>query len=151
MSHATLAPPAGLTTADLVARVDGILVEKPMGFPEAFLAAALIRILGAWVHPCNLGAVAAPAAMMRLAAGLVRLPGLSPSNTRDEIERKRRDYFNQGTQRVWLVDPRSRTAEVFTAATVSTLLHEPDTLDGGAVLPGFTLPVRDLFAELDPH
>jgi Uma2 family endonuclease len=76
---------------------------------------------------------------------------LSLSNTADEIERKRGEYFTGGTQLVWIIDPRARTVEVFTAPTVSTLLHEADTLDGGAVLPGFTLPLRDLFAELDPH
>jgi Uma2 family endonuclease len=76
---------------------------------------------------------------------------LSPSNTADEIQRKRGEYFNRGTQLVWIIDPRARTAEVFTAPAASTLLHEADTLDGGVVLPGFTLPLRDLFAELDPH
>jgi Uma2 family endonuclease len=76
---------------------------------------------------------------------------LSLSNTRDEIERKRREYFSRGTQLVWVIDPRARTAEVFTSPTVSTVLQETGTLDGGAVLPGFTLPLRELFAELDPH
>jgi Uma2 family endonuclease len=162
--------------------VDGILVEKPMGYPEGFLAAALIGFLWAWVRPRNLGAVGAPDSMMRLAPGLVRLPDvsfmrwdrfpnrqvqvsvpipdlvpdlaveiLSPSNTADEIQRKRAEYFRRGTQLVWIIDPRARTVEVFTAPTVSTLLHEADTLDGGTVLPGFTLPLHDLFAELDPH
>jgi hypothetical protein len=30
-----------------------------------------------------------------------------------------------------------------------TVLTEADTLDGGSLLPGFTLPLRDLFGELD--
>jgi hypothetical protein len=40
---------------------------------------------------------------------------------------------------------------VFTSADDSVTLHEPDTLDGAAVLPGFTLALRELFAELDRH
>jgi hypothetical protein len=40
---------------------------------------------------------------------------------------------------------------VFTAADDSVTLHEHDTLDGGKVLPGFTLSLRQLFAELDRH
>jgi Uma2 family endonuclease len=52
---------------------------------------------------------------------------------------------------VWIVDPRARTVEVFTSPTASTLLHETDTLTGDPVLSGFTLALRELFAELDPH
>ena len=38
-----------------------------------------------------------------------------------------------------------------TAPDKFVTLTEADTLDGGAVLPGFALPLRDLFAELDEH
>jgi pantothenate kinase type III len=31
-------------------------------------------------------------------------------------------------------------------ATTEDILSESDTLDGGEVLPGFTLPVKELFA-----
>jgi Uma2 family endonuclease len=169
-------------TGRLYELVDGILVEKPMGYPEGFLAATLIGFLWTWVRPRNLGAVGAPDSMMRLAPRLVRLPDvsfvrwdrfpnrqvqveepipdlvpdlaveiLSLNNTANEIDRKRGEYFRRGTELVWIIDPRARTIEVFTAPTVSNLLQETDTLDGGTVLPGFTLPLHDLFAELDPH
>jgi Uma2 family endonuclease len=162
--------------------INGILVEKPMGLPESFLAMVLGGLLGNWVSAHNLGAVLGPDAMMRLAPRLVRLPDvsfarwdrfpnrqvqvnvpipdlvpdlaveiLSVSNTADEIERKRQEYFGHGTQVVWVIDPRARTVEVFTAPAVSTLLQETGTLTGNPVLPGFTLPLRELFAELDPH
>jgi hypothetical protein len=39
--------------------------------------------------------------------------------------------------------------EVFTAPNQSTVLHEAQTLEGGMVLPGFILPLQELFAELD--
>jgi Uma2 family endonuclease len=50
---------------------------------------------------------------------------------------------------VWLVDPRQRTVAVFTSQEQSQVLGETETLDGDPVLPGFTLPLRQLFAELD--
>jgi Uma2 family endonuclease len=49
----------------------------------------------------------------------------------------------------WQVDPHTRTVEVFTAPDQSTVLHEAQILDGGMVLPGFTLPLQELFSELD--
>lgn len=74
---------------------------------------------------------------------------LSDSNTAKEMEMKRQDYFRAGTILVWEVDPDERTIEVFTTADESTTLGEDGTLDGGDVLPGFTLPLRELFAKLD--
>jgi len=65
------------------------------------------------------------------------------------MARKRQDYFAAGVYLVWQVDPRTRTIEVFTAPDQSTVLHEAQALDGGTVLPGFTLPLQALFAELD--
>jgi Uma2 family endonuclease len=166
-------------TGRLCELVDGVLVEKGMGFRESMLAGALIEALRAFVRPRNLGLLTGEAGMMRLASGLVRMPDvafvswgrlpdrrvprepipelapdlavevLSESNTPGEMARKRQEYFAAGVQLVWLVDPEARTVEVFTAPEQSTLLHEEETLEGGAVLPGFALPLRELFAELD--
>jgi hypothetical protein len=73
---------------------------------------------------------------------------LSPSNTEAEMARKRQEYFAAGVRLVWMVDPDARTVTVYTAPDQSTVLGEVDTLSGDPVLPGFTLPLRDLFAEL---
>lgn len=169
-------------TKRLFELVDGILVEKAMGAAESFLAVALARLLGNWVAPLNLGAILGPDGMLRLQAGLVRIPDisfipwerfpgrridldtpilglfphlavevLSVSNTASEMAIKRDEYFTAGTRLVWQVDPRARTVEVFTTPTASTLLQQTDTLTGDPVLPGFTLALSQLFAELDPH
>ena len=61
------------------------------------------------------------------------------------------EYFSAGVRRVWLVDPGTRTVTVFAAPGDSVRLQEHDTLDGGPVLPGFTLALRELFAELSRH
>ena len=159
--------------------VDGVLVEKGMGFRESFLGGVLFTILWGFVKLRNLGLVTGADGTMRLVAGLVRIPNvafiswarlpgqrlptepipdlapdlavevLSKSNTAGEMARKRREYFAAGVRLVWFVDPEARTVEVYTALEQSILLREEDTLDGGAVLPGFVLSLRELFAELD--
>jgi hypothetical protein len=43
------------------------------------------------------------------------------------------------------IDADTRTADVFTAPDVSTTVPAVGTLDGGAVLPGFTLSLQRLF------
>jgi Uma2 family endonuclease len=183
-------PPLGTATeADVIAvreregliceLVDGVLVEKPMGYSESVMACALIEILRRFVRPRNQGLVSGPDGTMRLFPGLVRIPDvafaswdripggqmpkvpipdlapdlavevLSESNTEQEMARKRREYFAAGVRLVWMIDPRSRTATVFTGPEQSSVLDESQTLDGGEVLPGFLLPLRELFAELD--
>jgi Uma2 family endonuclease len=166
-------------TGRLCELVDGVLVEKGMGFRESLLACVLITLLSNFVRPRNLGLVTGESGMMRLAAGLVRIPdvafiswerlpdrrvpsepipGLAPdiaievlsqSNTRREMARKRQEYFAAGVRLVWQVDPVTRTVEVYTTPEQYTLLHETDALEGGAALPGFVLALREVFAELD--
>ena len=164
------------TTCELV---DGLLVEKGMGYNESDLALVLATYLRAFVIPRNLGLLTGEAGMMRLLPGLVRMPDvafaswdrmpgrrrptgavagfapdlavevLSPSNTPAEMARKRREYFAAGVRLVWEVDPRSRTVTVYDAPERPMVLDSTQALDGGDVLPGFALPLADLFGELD--
>lgn len=64
------------------------------------------------------------------------------------MARKRAEYFAAGVRLVWEIDPRART---YTAADQFTDLTAADTLGGGSALPGFAVPLVDLFAELDRH
>lgn len=74
---------------------------------------------------------------------------LSPSNTQAEMRQKMTEYFESGTRLVWLVDPPSRTIAVYEGAVEPMrTLAESDTLDGGIVLPGFTLDIAELSAQL---
>jgi Uma2 family endonuclease len=158
--------------------VDGVLVEKTVGIRESCLAALLIRLLGTFVEAQDRGIVTAPDGMLRLAPGLVRIPDvafiswarlpareypddrlpdlvpdlavevLSESNTKAEMQRKLKDYFLAGVELVWYVDPDERAVHVYTAPDQSTRLGEGETLDGDPVLPGFAVPVRQLFARV---
>jgi Uma2 family endonuclease len=159
--------------------VDGVLVEKVMGLRESLLAVALAGFLREFAMPRNLGLVSGADGMMRLFPGLVRIPDvafaswqrvpggrvpsepvpglvpdlavevLSAGNTEEEMTRKRTEYFGAGVRLVWLVDPENRTVTVYTGPDQAVVLDESATLDGGEVLPGFNLRLRDLFAELD--
>jgi Uma2 family endonuclease len=75
---------------------------------------------------------------------------LSEGNTREEMERKLKEYFLSEVQLVWYIDPRTRTVRVYTSPDDVTELGAADTLDGGDVLPGFSVPVAQLFEQLAP-
>lgn len=74
---------------------------------------------------------------------------LSESNTAGEMRRKRAEYLVAGVRLVWEIDPRDRTCVVYAPNQLPVSLTAADTLDGGDVLPGFALPLSELFAELD--
>lgn len=74
---------------------------------------------------------------------------LSESNTPEEIERKLGEYFLAGTRLAWVVDPARRIAVVYVSAdNPLATLTDKQSLDGGDVLPGFALPLSELFARL---
>jgi Uma2 family endonuclease len=75
---------------------------------------------------------------------------LSEGNTREEMQRKLKEYFLSEVQLVWYIDPRTRSVRVYTSPDEVTELGEKDTLDGGDVLPGFSVPVAQLFDQLTP-
>jgi Uma2 family endonuclease len=74
---------------------------------------------------------------------------LSAGNTPQEMQRKLREYFLAGVRLVWMIDPAKRQAKVYTTPDApDATLDESQTLDGGDVLPGFLLPLAELFARL---
>lgn len=74
---------------------------------------------------------------------------LSPSNTAKEINEKVNFYFAAGSRAVWVVNPKRRTAALYTSPSEVRTLKEQDTLDGGDVLPGFELQLSELFAAVE--
>ncbi|AMV28611.1 hypothetical protein VT84_29675 [Gemmata sp. SH-PL17] len=161
--------------------VDETLVEKPMGVREPLLAIYLGELIGPLVRRQNLGILTGADGTYELLSGLVRLPDLafvswdrlpgrrlpdepvpnvvpdlavevlSASNTLGEMARKRGEYFKAGVRLVWEIDPRARTVRIYSSEIAFTDLTGTDTLDGGTVLPGFTQPLAQFFAELDRH
>ena len=70
---------------------------------------------------------------------------VSPYDRASEVQDKIKDYLVAGVRLVWLVDPKSRTVTVYHSLDNVHILLEEDTLDGGAVVPGFLLPLSRLF------
>jgi Uma2 family endonuclease len=160
--------------------IDGVLVEKVMGYLESALTCHLICLLGTFLDEHDLGTLAGADGTLRLMPGLVRIPDisfvswnrlpgrvlpsepipdlipdlaievLSQSNTKGEMQRKLKDYFLTGVQLVWFVDPDTRTIQVYTAPDQRVTLAEGEILDGGDVLPGLSFPVSKVFAKMPP-
>jgi Uma2 family endonuclease len=159
--------------------VDGTFVEKTMGYDGSELTVALIAYLAPFIKKHRLGVIAGADGPIRLRSGLVRLPDvsfiprdrlsggkrprgpvpnlapdlavevLSKGNTKREMARKLREYFDAGTRQVWLVDPRKKTVRVHSNVRDSMFLQHGDVLDGCDILPGFSLRLRDLFDSVE--
>jgi len=157
--------------------VDGVLVEKAMGTKEALLAGIILHWMWNFLDKEPLGKAFGADGAMRLMPGLVRIPDvsfvsderlhgkalrrgriaglvpdlavevLSESNTKGEMRRKLRDYFISGVRLVWFVDPKTETAEVYTAPDQKKRVGKRGVLDGEDILPGFTLSLPELFAK----
>lgn len=69
---------------------------------------------------------------------------VSEGNTAPNLHSKVLELQAAGTPLIWLIYPETRTVVVQTGNTAHTLTAE-DVLDGGDVLPGFSLPIRQLF------
>lgn len=73
----------------------------------------------------------------------------SPDNTLAELSVKAAEYLEAGARLVWIVDPPTRQVQVLRPGQPLAVLAQDEALDGGDVLPGFSLPISRLFAELD--
>lgn len=73
----------------------------------------------------------------------------SPNDNDVELREKAEYYLQNGTRLVWLICPENRIVEVCTASSEEPgaiyIKVETVELDGGEVLPGFTLPVTEIF------
>jgi Uma2 family endonuclease len=156
--------------------VEGTLVEKFGSFLGGVTVAALCGFIGKWLDDTGTGAAFTGNVAYRLRPGLIRSPSLSyipwerfpngeltdeevspvvptlvsevpnETNTPEEVARKVADYFAAGCKLAWVIDPRARTAKAHTSAKKFKEIDESGTPDGGKVLPGFKLPLAQLFA-----
>ena len=185
-----LHPPPGMATEQdvlaleermhvLCELIDGILVEKSMGWYESTIAQILGGMLQMYLQQHKVGLGLGADAAIKLPDEQVRMPDLcfvsrervararpergtvpslvpnlavevlSESNTDREMQRKLRDYFTAGVELVWLIDRPTRTARVYSAADRFEAIDTDGVLNAGEVLPGFTVPLPELFRRAD--
>ena len=71
---------------------------------------------------------------------------LSPDDRWSDVMEKLEEYFEIGVQAVWVADPRACSVYVYRSLTDVQRFAAEDELPGGDVLPGFSVPVKELFA-----
>lgn len=149
--------------------VDGMVLQKPMPTkPHSKLAGKIITRIDIWIE--SYGGEVGPEARTRAGElpnyrvpddsfwepgykGSDDLPTLavevrSPDQTLAELRRKCRFFRENGTFACWLIDPNSRTVEIFEGERDGERLG-PDEILESACMPGFSLPLAQLFAVLD--
>ena len=72
---------------------------------------------------------------------------LSPDQNVARFLDKIHFYLLHGVRLVWVIDPAAATVAVLAPGEEARLLRAGDVLDGGEVLPGFSAPVADIFAQ----
>ena len=152
-----------------------IIVMSPSGLESDEVAAEIVAQLRNWVRPRRLGRVIASSGGFRLPNpdGDIRAPDASfilarrlPRPTEDygnfvpdlmfEVKSKRdslnklrekiQEFLNLGTRVGVLVDPRTRTLEVYRPNTEMLVLGDGDILTAPEVLPGWELVVAEIWA-----
>ncbi len=71
---------------------------------------------------------------------------ISETDRAVDVLRKVRHYFGAGVRAVWLVYPSLEVIHIFDSFTQIEVLTRADSIDGGDLIPGFRLPLADLFA-----
>lgn len=155
--------------------VDGVIVERSFDFWASRVATTLLTLGDSWMMTNPIGFGVSGGVQIRLREGLVRTPSacfvhwdrigskriprdpiatvipnfvlemVGHFNTSDEMARKRDEYFAAGVELVWIVHPRQEIVEVWTTSRDCHIAGIDDTLDGGTVLPGFTVSIREWF------
>ena len=153
--------------------IDGEIIEVPSNAYSSEVSAQIIRHLGNFVYPNRLGHVTGEGGGYKVAGARLAPDAAFVSNKRQgkldrqgynsvasdlavevksptdkdiALEKKLKKYAEAGVL-VWVFYPDSRQVKVQAPGQEVKTLGIDDTLDGGDVLPGFILSVRDMFPE----
>lgn len=70
---------------------------------------------------------------------------VSPNDRYSDVEEKVEDYLGAGALAVVIVNPRNRTVRVHRPGKDAVTLHEHDVLEVPEVIPGWRMPIREIF------
>ena len=71
----------------------------------------------------------------------------SPTDTRRMVAERAQMWLDFGSREVWYGDPETTTVTRYRPGQPPQILSEHDVLDGGDLLPGFSVPVWQLFRD----
>jgi Uma2 family endonuclease len=153
--------------------IEGEIVEKMGSFTPSYLAAWIITFINMYLmaHPIgfvtgadgayvlsndhmlmpDVGFISRARLLQKPEREVQGAPDLaveirSPNDSKRELRRKAELYMRFGTKMVWLVFPETQQIEVYLPDQDVRELGIDDTLDGGDVLPGLQIPLRQLFS-----
>ena len=160
--------------------INGEVVDVPMpGYAHSTIQRRLAGRLGDFVDTHKLGDVMTEL-HSTLAEGSVRVPDIlfiraekvkqiidqdkplpfapdlaieiiSPSNTDDEMQEKLDQYFAAGTEVVWLIYPKRHEVVIYRANGTWQTVKADGIVEGGTLLPGFSMPVAAMFPADQPN
>jgi Uma2 family endonuclease len=149
-----------------------IIVMSPSGYESDEVAAAMVAQLHNWVRPRKLGRITASSAGFRLPNSDLRAPDASfvlaerlrrspksfaqlapdltvevksPSDNLEDIRAKIQEFLALGTKVGILLNPDERIVEVYNFGQDAIILHDGDVLTVPELLPGWEVPVVDLW------
>lgn len=152
-----------------------VFVMAPAGEEHATIAAEILIELGQYVRERQLGRVYTEAGFKievdpdtvlapdvafvcrerieevgvgqgyRVGAPDLAVEVVSPNDSFGAVEAKVIQWLAAGCRMVVVVNPRKRTATVYRSRSDIVVLTESEEIDGGDVVPGWRLPVREIF------
>jgi Uma2 family endonuclease len=151
--------PAGFEHGDICTRISARLAIHVW---KTKLGRVFDSSTGFWMKSGNLRSPDISFVAARRLKGLKRLPEgffrgspdlavevLSPSDTVESVHDRIIEYFANDTRRAWLVSPVEKTVLVYHPSGPDRILKVGDSVDGEEVVPGFSLPLSEIFADLD--
>jgi Uma2 family endonuclease len=154
---------------------DGKIIMTPAGGEHGGISLTLASLLLAYVKPRKLGMAMESSTGFGLPNGDVLAPDASfisrerltgrggppkkyfdgapdlaievksPNDRWPALESKMHLYFAHGCRLAWIVDPSDQTVRVYRSPDAYTVATAGQSLDGGDVLPGFTVEVDEIF------
>ncbi|MSU49935.1 MAG: Uma2 family endonuclease [Opitutus sp.] len=158
--------------------INGEIIMSPTGYRHEDIAAAMLMAMRLHVRQHKLGSVCGSSLGCWMSSGNLLSPDvsfihktriprgqdavrryfqgapdlvveiLSPWDRTIRTHDKLVEYFDSGAQLAWVIDPEAKSAQVYRGAEAGRLLRVTDALDGEDVLPGFRLPLAELFTEV---
>ena len=141
----------GVIVGDLFRALDSFVRDRDLGRVVIETGFLLVEVPPtvrgpdiAFISAERLPAGPVPEGFWRLAPDLA-VEVVSPSDSAAGIQEKVLQYLDAGTRAVWVVQPRTRTVEVWRPGADVRIVRDEESLEGDDVLPGWRSEVKSLF------